>query len=248
MGKERAPLTTVALVVGDSPADRKDQLRTVLAHATNHCGERWLVTGDYGFEANVDRAHEKLENNEPGQPVSIEENDWRGEVSWVRICTSVNGIIKGTTKNDGRYDIIVPGPDVLCSRSEGTDRIDTIVNDGNSNLHFAALGLTVQAGTDITGSTRRAIIAVSDVMHPSHDPDSDHTWSWSGGRPPIGFEVADDGGRLVQSDNYDDVCRRLQQYLDGEISQRRAAKFLDCARATIDNAVEKRPEMYALEK
>ena len=70
------------------------------------------------------------------------------------------------------------------------------------------------------------------------DPD------YGGGRPPIGTTVED--GRLVKTDEFNDVCTILHKVDRGELSQQSAARELDCARATIRNILEdkKRRALY----
>ncbi|MCU4971851.1 hypothetical protein OB955_03750 [Halobacteria archaeon AArc-m2/3/4] len=246
--KDYAPLTTVIYVIGDTPSERKDNLRACLFHAANHCGEGWL--GEPGFEQNVSNAHDTLEDTDPGISFILEEADFRPPIHQLRILhgkgprTAVNGLVKGATSSDRRIDVIVTTPDPICNRSEGIENIETLV-DGNNNVHFAVSGLTVQSGTSITGTTKRALISITDALHPAHEHDTEATYAWSGGRPPIGFEV--DGDRLVESEDYSRICRILQQYIDGIKSQRRAAKDIGCSRATIVNAVEQRPSMYNLQ-
>jgi len=67
---------------------------------------------------------------------------------------------------------------------------------------------------------------------------------WGGGRPPLG--TTSDDGRLTPADDYDRVCRALQKVQDGQWSKTKAASKLDCARKTIDNALD-RPGLYRLE-
>lgn len=67
---------------------------------------------------------------------------------------------------------------------------------------------------------------------------------WGGGRPPLG--CTSDDGRLAPDDNYDRVCRVLQRVEDGDTSKTRAADKLDCARKTIDAALD-RPDLYRLD-
>jgi DNA invertase Pin-like site-specific DNA recombinase len=64
------------------------------------------------------------------------------------------------------------------------------------------------------------------------------------GPAPIGFEK--DDGQLVEGEEYHRVCEVLEQVARGDMSQRQAAKELDCARKTIRNAIEERSDLYGL--
>lgn len=64
------------------------------------------------------------------------------------------------------------------------------------------------------------------------------------GPAPLGF--AKDDGRLVEDADYHRVCEVLEEVARDEMSQRQAAKELDCTRKTIRTAVRERPELYDL--
>lgn len=63
------------------------------------------------------------------------------------------------------------------------------------------------------------------------------------GRPPLGFEK--DDGRLIEGENYDQVCAVLDMVAKEEMSKRQAAKELDTSRRTIDRALD-RDRLYAV--
>jgi DNA invertase Pin-like site-specific DNA recombinase len=64
------------------------------------------------------------------------------------------------------------------------------------------------------------------------------------GPAPLGFEK--DDGQLVEAADYHRVCEVLEQVARDKMSQRQAAKELDCTRKTIRTAVRERPELYDL--
>lgn len=64
------------------------------------------------------------------------------------------------------------------------------------------------------------------------------------GPAPLGFEK--DDGLLVESTEYDRVCAVLDMVDADELSQRQAAKRLDCGRKTIRRALNEKPELYGL--
>ncbi|WP_044950578.1 hypothetical protein [Halorhabdus tiamatea] len=246
--KDYKTITTIIYVSGDSPAERKDDLRTCLKHATHHTGETWLT--EPSLTKNTDNATEAIENETPGNSVTIEEGDWHPPINQLLIChdktttkNGLDGMMQGATKSNQPYSLIVVHPDELIDRANGAERIQELV-DCAVDVHLAEAGMVVTSGTAIKGATKRALTTLSDALHPSHDHDTDATYAWSGGRPPLGFEV--DGGRLVETDEYDRICTVLQQVRDSETSKRRAAKRLGCSRGTIINALEDRPSMYGL--
>lgn len=245
--KSYSPITTVIYVRGDTRTELKDDLRTCLAHAADHAGEPWLA--EPSFESNVKNASVAVANSEPGK-VTMEEADYHDPVNRLAIIygtttnTQLQSLLNGGRNADRRLNIVVTGPDELADRSHGLDRITTLANDWNT-VHFAETGLTVTPGTEMTGAVRRAVMTLTDSVHPAHSEDVDATYQWSGGRPPLGFKVAD-GERLVEADDFEKVATTLQAVWDQRTSKRRAARVLDCSRATITNAIENRPEMYGL--
>lgn len=64
------------------------------------------------------------------------------------------------------------------------------------------------------------------------------------GPAPLGFEK--DDGHLVESTEYDRVCAVLDMVDGDELSQREAAKRLDCGRKTVRRAIAENPELYGL--
>lgn len=55
---------------------------------------------------------------------------------------------------------------------------------------------------------------------------------------PAGYD-----GRLHQADDYDHVCTVPKLVAKGKLTKRKAAQELDCARATIGNALQVRLEL-----
>jgi hypothetical protein len=135
-------------------------------------------------------------------------------------------------------------PDDAVTRSIGVDLLQDLMNN-EATVHFAESGVALTAGTDIDGATKRVVMTLSDALHPSHDDDNPESYAHTGGRPPLGYEVED--GRLVEGEDYRTICTRLQQVVDSKISKNRAADKIGCARGTIINAIEERPEMYGLD-
>ncbi|PSP81425.1 resolvase [Halobacteriales archaeon QS_1_68_20] len=63
------------------------------------------------------------------------------------------------------------------------------------------------------------------------------------GPAPLGFEK--DDGQLVEAENYHDVVATLDMVKKNELSKRKAADRLDCARSTVSRALD-RSELYGL--
>ncbi|WP_042666119.1 recombinase family protein [Haloferax sp. ATB1] len=63
------------------------------------------------------------------------------------------------------------------------------------------------------------------------------------GPAPLGFSK--DDGQLVEADDYHDVVAVLDMVQKDELSKRKAAQRLDCARSTIGRALD-RAELYGL--
>ena len=63
------------------------------------------------------------------------------------------------------------------------------------------------------------------------------------GRAPIGFEK--DDGRLIEDENYDQVCAVLDMVQKEELSKREAAAELSTSRKTIDRALS-RQRLYGI--
>lgn len=63
------------------------------------------------------------------------------------------------------------------------------------------------------------------------------------GPAPLGFKK--DDGYLVEAENYHDVCAVLDMVAKDELSKRKAARRLECARSTIGRALD-RPDLYGL--
>jgi DNA invertase Pin-like site-specific DNA recombinase len=57
------------------------------------------------------------------------------------------------------------------------------------------------------------------------------------GRPPLGFEKED--GRLIEGENYDQVCAVLEMVDKEMLSKRKGAKELSTSRTTITRALER---------
>lgn len=151
------------------------------------------------------------------------------------------GILRHVVENDPVRHVVVP----TVAHMPGLDVVRDVVENG-SWLHAAATGLSLQPGCDPTSSPISNATQLS-KRTPGADERAEKLLRGiphNGGRPPLG--TTSEGGVLQPDDNYHDVCRTLQRYIDGEISKRRAADRLDCAPQTIEAAAD-RPAMYQLD-
>lgn len=105
-------------------------------------------------------------------------------------------------------------------------------NDPFQKALFHILGTFAELEADLAQQRTREGIAArmeSDDYH--HGP------------APLGY-VKDDG-QLIESGDYHDVCAVLEMVQKDNLSKRKAADRLDCARSTVGRALE-RPELYGL--
>lgn len=131
--------------------------------------------------------------------------------------------------------------------------VDTVVEKHDTSLHILSEGFDLVPGEDdpyqmamvqLLGvfaeleaeMTRRRI---KEGIQTRRENDDYHH-----GPAPLGFEKND--GTLTEVANYDQVCAVLDMVDAGEMSQRQAAKRLDCGRKTVRRAINQKPELYGL--
>lgn len=105
-------------------------------------------------------------------------------------------------------------------------------DDPYQNALFRLLGIFAQLEVEIAQQRTKEGIAVRQREENFHH-----------GRSPLGFEKQD--GRLIEGDNYDQVCAILEMVTEGNLSKRNAANELDTSRSTISRALE-RQDLYGL--
>lgn len=105
-------------------------------------------------------------------------------------------------------------------------------DDPYQNALFRLLGVFAQLEAEITQQRTREGIAIRQQNDDYHH-----------GRAPFGFEK--DDGRLIEADNYDQVCAVLDLVVKDELSKRKAAFELKTSRTTINRCLE-RAELYGL--
>lgn len=105
-------------------------------------------------------------------------------------------------------------------------------NDPYQNALFRLLGVFAQLEAEMAQQRTREGIAAR-----QQDDDYHH------GRAPLGFDKED--GYLIEAENYDQVVTTLDMVQKEELSKRAAARELNCARPTVDRALE-RAGLYGL--
>ena len=125
----------------------------------------------------------------------------------------------------------------LYTRTERPDPVAPPRPDEDVELEF--VDPTAPAPDDVvtlsTGSADQDTL-LSGIKVPVRVP-------YSGGRPPLGFDV--EGDDLVSNARYVTINTVVQKYRDGDLSKSEAAEKLDVARSTIEN-LSSRAELYQL--
>lgn len=124
------------------------------------------------------------------------------------------------------------------------DRVETLLTDYVVTVHDATHATTLYPVHDdrLPTALRRALEVLTGTAE--HADALLAGIDWKGGRPPLG--TTSEGGCLAPDEDYDTVCHTIQHVADGRMSKSDAAEMLDCARKTIDNALERR-ELYRLD-
>jgi len=155
---------------------------------------------------------------------------------------------------NGEIDVIVVKDMSRIARSV-RDLMRTVdrLKDANVELHFIDDPINVRPGTDdATNELMLTILAavaefeakitqqrVREGIAARQESDEYHH-----GPAPIGFKKRD--GALVETPQYDQVCAVLDMVASDEMSQRQAAKRLDCGRKTVRRAIQDNGELYGL--
>ena len=153
------------------------------------------------------------------------------------------------------YDAIVTTSVSRLARSvrDFEDVVDRIVDDAGTELHIINEGFEIRP--DDTDPYQRAMLQMLSVfaeleaeMAQARTREGLRTRmqndEYHHGPAPLGFEKND--GRLIEAANFDHVAVTLQEVADDRLSKRKAAQELDCARATINRALD-RAELYGID-
>ena len=154
-----------------------------------------------------------------------------------------------------RFDAIVVNSVSRLARSvrDFEDVVDRIVEDADTELHIISEGFEIRP--DDSDPYQRAMLQMLSVfaeleaeMAQARTREGLRTRmandEYHHGPAPLGFEKSD--GRLIESARFDHVAVTLQEVADDRMSKRKAAQELDCARATINRAID-RAELYGID-
>lgn len=153
------------------------------------------------------------------------------------------------------FDAIVVNSVSRLARSvrDFEDVVDRIVEDAGTELHIISEGFEIRP--DDTDPYQRAMLQMLSVfaeleaeMAQARTREGLRTRmqndEYHHGPAPLGFEKND--GRLIEAANFDHVAVTLQEVASENLSKRKAARELDCARATISRALD-RAELYGID-
>jgi len=153
------------------------------------------------------------------------------------------------------FDAIVVNSVSRLARSvrDFEDVVDRIVEDAGTELHIISEGFEIRPND--TDPYQRAMLQMLSVfaeleaeMAQARTREGLRTRmandEYHHGPAPLGFEKND--GRLIEAAEYDHVVVTLEEVAAGNLSKRKAARELDCARATISRALD-RAELYGIE-
>lgn len=153
------------------------------------------------------------------------------------------------------FDAIVVNSVSRLARSvrDFEDVVDRIVEDADTELHIISEGFEIRP--DDSDPYQRAMLQMLSVfaeleaeMAQARTREGLRTRmsndDYHHGPAPLGFEKND--GRLIEAANFDHVVVTLQEVASDNLSKRKAARELDCARATINRALD-RAELYGIE-
>jgi len=191
--------------------------------------QRWAERNDHELECFEDIAISGQSDDRPGYQAMMDRAD--------------------------EFDAIVVNSVSRLARSvrDFEDVVDRIVEDAGTELHIISEGFEIRP--DDTDPYQRAMLQMLSVfaeleaeMAQARTREGLRTRmandEYHHGPAPLGFEKND--GRLIEAAEYDHVVVTLQEVAAGNLSKRKAARELDCARATISRALD-RNELYGIE-
>lgn len=155
----------------------------------------------------------------------------------------------------GGFDIIITTSVSRLARSvrDFEDVVDRIVEDADTELHIISEGFEIRP--DDSDPYQRAMLQMLSVfaeleaeMAQARTREGLRTRmandEYHHGPAPLGFDKND--GHLIEAGNYDQVVVTLQEVAAGNLSKRKAARELDCARSTVKRALD-RSELYGID-
>ncbi|GGC53107.1 recombinase family protein [Haloferax sulfurifontis] len=155
--------------------------------------------------------------------------------------------------DSGEVDAVVVHEISRMARSlQDLERTVSRVTDAGAEVHFVRDGLSFGDGKDqpmhrlqmqMLGAFAEWQARVKQMNVREGIAARQQSEDYHHGPAPLGFSK--DDGQLVEADNYHDVVAVLDMVQKDELSKRKAAQRLDCARSTIGRALD-RAELYGL--
>lgn len=258
MTRNLQPLSSVAYVAGPD----RQRLRAELTSVFKFCREELGHTFIDGSEIQDILEHMMSRNTEDHVHLHEEHPDRPGDqlrvyydrldsAEFDRDTAARLGTRQGlasclnhvTTLDSDDRDLIVARADRLLDSSGTVSVFEDLSGDYSVDIHVTDQGITLHSGTEVSGTTKRALTLLCDAAGATTG-DVSETLKHPGGRPPKGF--TSEGGELVPTERYDEICGILQAVTDGHTPKRQAASKIECSRATVDAMLDK-PQLYALE-
>jgi DNA invertase Pin-like site-specific DNA recombinase len=153
----------------------------------------------------------------------------------------------------GEIDAVVVHEISRLARSlQDLERTVSRVTDAGTEIHFVRDGLSFGDGKDspmhrlqmqMLGAFAEWQARVKQMNTREGIAARQQNDEYHHGPAPLGF--AKDDGRLVETDEYHDVVAVLEMVQKDELSKRKAAQRLDCARSTVGRALD-RGELYGI--
>jgi len=152
---------------------------------------------------------------------------------------------------DGEIDhVIVHDISRLARSLQDLERTVSRVTDNGAAVHFVRDGLSFGDGKErpmhklqmqMLGAFAEWQARVKQMNTKEGIAARQQEEEYHHGRPPLGFEK--DDGRLIEAENYAQVCAVLDMVAKDELSKRKAAVELDTSPTTISRAMN-RKELY----
>ena len=142
--------------------------------------------------------------------------------------------------------VVVHSVSRICRSISDLERTASRLEDAGVELHIVSEGLTLRPDEDDPYQT--ALLQLLGVFAELEANMAQQRTKegiaarqanedYHHGPAPLGFEK--DDGRLVEDDQYHDVAATLDMVAKGDLSKRKAAQRLDCARSTVNRALDR---------
>lgn len=223
----------------------KKHLRALWVHVNNHRSDRKTIIDrrrghDEGLAFYYDWSRSEQQHGRHAALEYIKEFDGN---DLILVIPTVKDFVRNR-KHVREVCEVVVSTDVTVHFVEDGIAIQS-VSEVTEDMLMVAAGLHTQTYNE-TSKSENSEITVETEEGQEPGPDSLLTTvrrPYEGGRPPLGFEVED--GELVSNERYEEIRISLQHFRDGELSKKKAAERIGCARSTVTNMASK-PDLYQL--